>query len=71
MSASDETRRVRARAAKKSTASVDVAADAESEGFRLISIGSARAPSGCSGQDWLVYRIAQGRTSLPGIGEAS
>jgi hypothetical protein len=66
MSASDETRRVRARASKKGTASVDVAADAESEGFRLISIGSARAPSGCSGQDWLVYRIAQGKNIITG-----
>jgi hypothetical protein len=43
-----------------------VAADADSERFRLISIGSARAPSGCSGQDWLVYRIAQGTNIITG-----
>ena len=62
----DETRRVHVRASKKSDASVDATADADSERFRLISIGSARAPSGCSGQDWLVYRIAQGKNIITG-----
>jgi hypothetical protein len=66
MTPSEETRRVRARATKKGAASVDSAADAGNEGFRLISIGSARAPSGCSGHDWLVYRIAQGENIITG-----
>jgi hypothetical protein len=66
MATDDETRRAQARSSKKGAASVDVAAAGDSERFRLVSIASARAPSGCSGQDWLMYRIAQGRNIITG-----
>ena len=32
--------------------------------YRLVSIAAARAPSGCAGKDWFVYRITQGRNNL-------
>jgi hypothetical protein len=34
--------------------------------FRLVSITAAKAPSGCAGSDWLVYRIAQGDNLITG-----
>jgi hypothetical protein len=42
------------------------AADPHGEDFRLISIGATRAPSGCAGRDWLIYRIAQGDNIITG-----
>ena len=42
------------------------APDPGDESFRLLSIGSAPAPSGFSGRDWLVYRIAQGQNVITG-----
>jgi hypothetical protein len=42
------------------------AAAADGEAFRLVSITSVRAPSGCEGRDWLLYRIAQGANIITG-----
>lgn len=42
------------------------AADPHGEDFRLVSISTTRAPSGCAGRDWLVYRIAQGDNVITG-----
>jgi hypothetical protein len=36
------------------------------EYYRLISIDFARAPDGCTGEDWFVYRIAQGKNDIKG-----
>jgi len=66
MTTGDETRRARGRAAKKGAAGAETVADEDSERFRLVSISAARAPSGCSGHDWLVYRIAQGTNIITG-----
>ena len=41
-------------------------ASADGEDFRLVSITSVRAPSGCEGRDWLLYRIAQGANIITG-----
>ena len=40
--------------------------DAADDGFRLLSIRAATAPSGCVGKDWLVYRITQGPNVITG-----
>ena len=67
MAARDETQQVPVRSPKKGLARADDAAvEADDERFRLISIASARAPSGCSGHDWLMYRIAQGKNIITG-----
>jgi hypothetical protein len=34
--------------------------------YRLVSIAATSAPSGCTGRDWLVYRIAQGGNLITG-----
>ena len=34
--------------------------------YRLISINAAHAPDGCYGEDWFVYRIAQGENDITG-----
>jgi hypothetical protein len=34
--------------------------------YRLVSIDTTRAPSGCTGTGWLVYRIAQGDNVITG-----
>jgi len=39
---------------------------ADDEEYRLISIDAARAPEGCAGNDWHVYRIAQGENGITG-----
>lgn len=36
------------------------------ETYRLVAIEPARAPEGCAGRDWLVYRIAQGTNIITG-----
>jgi len=36
------------------------------ENYRLISIESTTAPSGVAGDDWFVYRIAQGKNVTTG-----
>lgn len=36
------------------------------EAYRLLTIEPARAPEGCAGRDWLVYRIAQGANVITG-----
>ena len=51
---------------KEGDAPVPQAADADAEAFRLVSITSVRAPSGCEGRDWLLYRISQGRNIITG-----
>jgi hypothetical protein len=40
--------------------------DVPEDGFRLLSIRAASAPTGCVGRDWLVYRIAQGPNVITG-----
>lgn len=42
------------------------AADEDDERFRLISVTSTSTPSGCTGRDWFVYRIAQGQNEITG-----
>ncbi|HUQ52620.1 MAG TPA: hypothetical protein VM692_10385 [Gammaproteobacteria bacterium] len=68
MAAGDDTRRVREGAPKKRAASGESAgaSDVDSERFRLLSITATRTPAGCSGHDWLVYRIAQGENIITG-----
>jgi hypothetical protein len=34
--------------------------------YRLVSIDVAHAPEGCTGEDWFVYRIAQGGNGITG-----
>lgn len=41
-------------------------ASADDEGYRLISIDVIRAPEGCTGSDWHVYRIARGEDEIVG-----
>ena len=36
------------------------------ERYRLISIDAVRAPHGCTGTDWHIYRIAQGGNEITG-----
>ena len=36
------------------------------EPYRLLSIDAVRAPEGCMGNDWHVYRIAQGENGITG-----
>jgi hypothetical protein len=36
------------------------------EAYRLLTIEPARAPEGCAGRDWLVYRIGQGENVITG-----
>ena len=43
----------------------------EAERYRLISIDAADAPDGCSGGDWFVYRIAQGKNGITGYRSGS
>jgi hypothetical protein len=50
----------------KSGPSSRQAADPSDESFRLVSIKSTPAPSGHTGRDWLVYRIAQGSNIITG-----
>jgi hypothetical protein len=38
----------------------------DDECYRLISIDAVRAPQGCSGSDWHVYRIVQGDNEITG-----
>jgi hypothetical protein len=45
----------------------DVTPDtAVDESYRLLSVESVRAPEGCAGRDWFVYRIAQGANEITG-----
>jgi hypothetical protein len=39
---------------------------ADEERYRLISIDAVRAPEGCTGTDWHIYRIAQGENGITG-----
>jgi hypothetical protein len=36
------------------------------EDYRLVSIAAVRAPEGCVGSDWHLYRIAQGENGIVG-----
>jgi len=38
----------------------------EDEPFQLESLKTTPAPSGCTGRDWFVYRISQGRNAITG-----
>ena len=49
---------------QKSTGSIAGAATAPS--YRLISIDCTGAPDGATGDDWLVYQIAQGANVVTG-----
>lgn len=40
--------------------------DADQESYRLVSIEAVRAPDGCAGRDWYVYRISQGGNAITG-----
>ena len=40
--------------------------DDDGERYRLVSIDAVRAPDGCTGTDWHVYRIAQGENEITG-----
>jgi hypothetical protein len=54
----------------QSASPIDAAAgadqSADDERYRLISIDAVRAPEGCAGKDWHVYRIAQGENGITG-----
>jgi hypothetical protein len=39
---------------------------ADEERYRLISIDAVRAPEGCTGSDWHIYKIAQGENGITG-----
>jgi hypothetical protein len=47
------------------------AQDADDEAYRLVSIDTVRAPAGCAGRDWFVYRIAQGGNAITGYRQGS
>jgi hypothetical protein len=36
------------------------------EAYRLVAIEPVSAPQGCTGRDWLIYRIAQGANLITG-----
>jgi hypothetical protein len=36
------------------------------ESFQLDSVATTKTPSGCTGRDWFVYRISQGRNVITG-----
>jgi hypothetical protein len=36
------------------------------ESFQLDSVSTTKAPTGCTGRDWFVYRISQGRNVITG-----
>jgi len=36
------------------------------EAYRLLEIEPVRAPEGCTGRDWLIYRIQQGNNLITG-----
>jgi hypothetical protein len=38
----------------------------DEEAYRLVAIEPVRTPEGCTGRDWLVYRIAQGDNLITG-----
>jgi hypothetical protein len=40
--------------------------DDDNERYRLLSIEAVRAPAGCAGRDWFVYRITQGDNAITG-----
>lgn len=42
------------------------ARDGMVEGYRLVSIDPAAAPAGEASDDWLVYRIVQGKNMITG-----
>ena len=39
---------------------------ADGESYRLVSIDAVRAPDGCNGSDWHIYRIVQGENEITG-----
>jgi hypothetical protein len=41
------------------------------EWYHLTSIGAVRAPEGCTGDDWFVYRIARGSSAITGYRRGS
>jgi hypothetical protein len=43
----------------------------DAERYRLVSIEAARAPDGCAGRDWFVYRILQGVNAITGYRQGS
>ena len=49
---------------KGATAQDDESADVER--YRLLSVNAVRAPDGCTGSDWHIYRIAQGDNGITG-----
>lgn len=49
---------------KAVTAPDDESADGER--YRLLSVDAVRAPDGCTGSDWHIYRIAQGDNGITG-----
>lgn len=51
-------------ASASSAASRDESAD--DERYRVVSINAVRAPEGCTGSDWHVYRISQGDNAITG-----
>jgi len=38
----------------------------EGDAYRLIGVESVKAPQGCTGADWFVYRIKQGGNAITG-----
>jgi hypothetical protein len=40
--------------------------DTHDEAYRLVSVTAVRAPVGCTGSDWHIYRIAQGANGITG-----
>ena len=46
-------------------------AEAAKQRYRVISIDAVRAPEGCTGADWLSYRIAQGINEITGYRRGS
>ena len=38
----------------------------DAESYRLVSIDVSHAPEGCTGENWFVYRITQGKNGITG-----
>jgi len=43
----------------------------DAERYRLVSIDIAHAPDDCAGENWMVYRIAQGKNGITGYRQGS
>jgi formylmethanofuran dehydrogenase subunit E len=51
---------------KDATTSAAAGKSEDDESFQLESVSTTSTPSGCTGRDWFVYRISQGKNVITG-----